>query len=175
MEMTPPGTQKVAVTEDMPSELEYRFILPLFAYWRSIGTDDLIPSFAGVDLSELQDLHSQCFAVELVGGGSAPIFVAMGSQLATHLHKSLIGCPISDAPVDSLPGIALSYIDEMLEKGVPISRGGEFVQSDGTKMLYRSVLLPMSDDGENIDAVLGGANCRVIVDEATTHHLPEEA
>jgi hypothetical protein len=57
---------------------------------------------------------------------------------------------------------AVEYFGEVLEKGTPISRGGEFTKDNGTLVLYRSILLPMSDDGETISGLLGGANCREV-------------
>ena len=32
----------------------------------------------------------------------------------------------------------------------------------GTAVLYRSILLPLSEDGRRIDGVLGAANCREV-------------
>ncbi len=46
-----------------------------------------------------------------------------------------------------------------------MSHGDEFIKIDGTKVLYRSILLPMSDDGETISGVLGAANCREVLEE----------
>jgi hypothetical protein len=45
---------------------------------------------------------------------------------------------------------------------VPISRGGEFIKYDGMKVLYRSIILPMSDDGSSVSGLLGAANCREV-------------
>ena len=41
----------------------------------------------------------------------------------------------------------------------------EFFKEDGTKVLYRSILLPVSDDGVTISGILGAVNCREVVDE----------
>ena len=50
----------------------------------------------------------------------------------------------------------------MLSREVPISRGGQFRKYDGTKVLFRSIILPMSDDGDTISGLLGAANCREV-------------
>ena len=39
---------------------------------------------------------------------------------------------------------------------MPIAFEAEFVNTDGEKALYRGILLPFSDDGENINFILGG-------------------
>jgi len=48
---------------------------------------------------------------------------------------------------------------------VPISRGGEFVKYDGMKVLYRSIIMPMSDDGVTVSGLLGAASCREVPNE----------
>ena len=65
-------------------------------------------------------------------------------------------------PANSLIEQAASYYQEILDRGVPISRGGEFVKYDGMKVLYRSIILPMSDDGITVSGLLGAANCREV-------------
>ena len=60
---------------------------------------------------------------------------------------------------------AAGNYQEILSRGVPISRGGEFVKYDGMKVLYRSIILPMSDDGTVVSGLLGAANCREVPNE----------
>ena len=54
------------------------------------------------------------------------------------------------------------YSQEFLFRGVPISRGGEFDKYDDMKVLYRSIIMPMSDDGNVVSGLLGAANCREV-------------
>ena len=67
---------------------------------------------------------------------------------------------VQSSPANTLAEQSVGYYREVIEKGVPISRGGEFTKSDGTIVLYRGVILPMSDDGATISGLLGAANCR---------------
>ena len=73
---------------------------------------------------------------------------------------------VAEVPENSLAGKSASFHREVVEKAVPISRGGEFVKPDGSTVLYRSVILPMSDDGETISGLLGAANCRELAEVA---------
>ena len=70
----------------------------------------------------------------------------------------------TDAPEQTLISVTVAYAGEVLRKKVPISRGGEFFKPDGVRVLYRSILLPMSDDGETVSGLLGAANCREVND-----------
>ena len=73
-----------------------------------------------------------------------------------------MGCKVSDVSALTLIGNAVQYAGEVLAREVPISRGGEFVKVDRTRVLYRSIILPMSDDGETVSGLFGAANCREI-------------
>lgn len=170
MKNLPYGTEKIELTDDLPPGAERRLVHRLLAHWRSIRPEGALPCFADVDFSDSPDIEPHSFVVNLDGAESSPIFVELGDELAAHLEASLVGRPVSAAPGDCLPGAAASYIDEILDKGAPVSRGGELTTADGTTLLYRSILLPMSDDGETITGILGAANCRVVQPEERVAH-----
>lgn len=165
MDSLPAGAEKNIVGEEMPRGIERRFVLRLLAHWRNLCGDRRYPSFADLDPAEIPDMWRNCFILELAADDGTPVFRAMGDQLSARSDGPLIGRPVSDARDGTLPGVAIGYIDEVLKKSVPVSRGGEFTRQDGTKVLYRSILLPMSDDGETVSGILGAANCREIVFE----------
>lgn len=170
MEKLPDSIEKYEITDDLPPGAERRLVHRLLAHWRSIRPEGALPRFADVDFSETTDIEPHSFVVNLDSETSAPVFGGIGEELAAHLEESLVGCPVSAAPDDCLPGAAISYIDEILDKGAPVSRGGELVTAGGTTLLYRSILLPMSDDGESITGILGAANCRVVQREDVVAH-----
>lgn len=164
MDKIPQGTERTKITEEMPKGMERRLVLRLLAHWRTLCDDRQYPSFAEVDPRAIQDMWDHCFVLEILQDGSEPHYRAVGDVLATYVDRSLIGQPISTVPRKSLPGEAISFLEEVLRKGVPISRGDEYFKDDGTKVLYRSILLPMSDDGETISGILGAVNCREVVE-----------
>ncbi len=165
MENIPAGTERTEITEEMPQEIERRLVLRLLAYWRFLCRDNGFASFTDIDPTEIPDLWPHCFILEVLGEGSEPVFRSIGNALATNSNEDLTGQNISVVSAETLIGTAIDYTDEVLQKGVPVSRGGEFVKADGTKVLYRSILLPLSDDGETIRGLFGAANCREIVQE----------
>ena len=165
MEKVPAGTERTEVGEDLPQGMERRLVLRLLAHWRSLCEERKFPSFADVDPDEIPDIWPFCFVLEILDHEEEPVFRAIGDDLAAFSKIDLADRHISDASADTLPGVSISYLDEVLDKGVPISRGGEFFKTDGTRVLYRSILLPMSDDGEEISGILGAANCREIEDD----------
>ncbi|MBT5047564.1 MAG: PAS domain-containing protein [Rhodospirillaceae bacterium] len=165
MKILPNDVEKIDLVEEMPQGVERRLVLRLLGHWRKLCGDREFPCFSDLDPAEIPDIWLNSFVIELSGDRAVPVFRAMGDTLVENSGSSLIGRPVADAPAGTLCGVAIAYIDEVLAKEVPVSRGGEFARQDGTKVLYRSVLLPMSDDGETISGILGAANCRAVVVE----------
>ena len=152
--------------EEMPEGMERRMVLRLLTHWREMCGDRSFPSFGDVDPAAISDIWDNTFVLDLAGHPDDPVFRVAGDSFTAHTRSSLRNVRISEAPRNTLAGRAASYHREVVEKGVPISRGGEFVKADGTTVLYRSVILPMSDDGETISGLLGAANCRELAEVA---------
>lgn len=165
MEKAPEDVTREVVGEDLPQGMERRLVHRLLAYWRGLQSGDEFPSFAAIDPGEIPDIWGNTFVLEVVGNESDPVFRALGDEIAAHYGASLIDSYVSEVPENSLVSVSVGYLDEVLRKGVPISRGGDFRKDDGTEVLYRSILLPMSDDGETISGILGAANCREVEPE----------
>ena len=87
-------------------------------------------------------------------------FVAVGENLAVAL-----------CPRDTLAGVLLSHLPRVLSvRRSLIVEGGATLR--GVPVLYRGALLPLSEDGEAIDHVLGAANHRALLaDDAPTKQV----
>ena len=164
MEPQPTQVFRTSTADELPPELERRLVLRLLGYWRSLLNERPFPSFADLDPAQIPDLWPHCFVLELAGADGRPVFRAVGAALARHAKRPLVGRPVSDMaaeePADSLPGAATAYVATVLQKRAPVSRGGTLRETDGTERPYRSILLPMSDDGETINGLFGAASCQ---------------
>ena len=165
MEELPNGAERQVVEDTLPKGMERRLVLRLLSYWRELGDDGQLPSFAAVDPAQIPDMWANCFVLDVAGQAADPVFRNIGRELAERIGTDIVDNRVSDAPEGSLIHVAVCYLQEVLDKKVPISRGGEFNKADGVRVLYRSILLPMSDDGENISGLLGAANCREVTDD----------
>lgn len=145
---------------------ERRLVLRLLNYWRDLLKDDqdfrLFPSFADINPTAIHDIWQHCFALDLHGHESGPVFRAVGAEFNEYFDGNLSNLPISQLDPDSLTALSSQYYFEVLDKCAPISRGGQIDVPDGPQILYRSLLLPMSDDGDTISGFLGAANCREV-------------
>ena len=165
MEELPNGAERQVVEETLPKGMERRLVLRLLSYWRELADDGQLPSFADVDPAQIPDMWANCFVLDVAGQASDPVFRTIGRELAERICADFVDKRVSDTPEGTLLHVAVSYLQEVLDKKVPISRGGEFNKPDGIRVLYRSILLPMSDDGETISGLLGAANCREVTDD----------
>jgi hypothetical protein len=147
---------------EAPSGMERRLVLRLLAYWRNLSDEGSIPSFDQVDPESIPEIWANCFVIDLSGAEDEPVIRVVGENLAKTSTVDLVDLPLSQLPQNTLIERATGYVGEVVRKSVPISRGGEFVKGDGTTVLYRSVILPMSDDGETLCGLLGAANCREV-------------
>jgi hypothetical protein len=91
----------------------------------------------------------------------------VGDGLLTDLPD---GAPetLKAVPANALLHHAAGFADRTLEKAVPVSLGGEAVLTEG-KVLFRSILLPLSNDGATIDHLLGAANGRPVGADTTVN------
>lgn len=146
--------------EEMPSGMERRLVLQLLSHWRRLCGEQALPSFADVDPAAMPDLWPNCFVLDVAGHRDDPVFRAAGAVYAAFADIDLCNRRLSELPRNTLAEKSTSYVQEVIAKEVPISRGGEFVNAHGTTILFRSIMLPMSDDGKTLSGLLGAANCR---------------
>ena len=124
---------------------------------------DSFPDSGTVDGATIGDMWPYCFVIGLTAG--KPAFTYFGEWHGSFYGEDMTGRPLADLAGGTLAERATSYYEEVVERGVPITYGGELEEPVGRNLLYRSILMPMSDSGDTVDALLGGANCRVLPDE----------
>jgi len=148
---------------DRPAGLERRLVLRLLTHWRGLIGEGDFPSFADIDPAAIPDMWPFCFVLDTIEHPDNPIVRIAQPGIAPQAPK-VIGKHVSQLARATLLSQACSYIEEVVRKGVPISRGGDFIRADGMRILYRSILLPMSDDGVTVCGLLGAANFRAVTE-----------
>jgi hypothetical protein len=151
------------VTDAKPqSGRERRMVLRLLEFWREAKGDAEFPRPAQLDATAMPELFQYCIVLDITGSATDPVVVEVGRTIASYASASLKGKRISEFEPDTLPTRAVTYLAEVLKKGVPISRGGSFVDSRGVTILYRSIVAPLAEDGETPSALIAAANCREV-------------
>jgi hypothetical protein len=144
------------------SPMERRLVIRLLKYWRSLSDGDKIPAQNNIDPEAIPDMWPNCAVLDVSGKETDPEFIYVGTALAQAAGLELAGRKLSQTPSDTLVSNGFSYFGQVLAKKVPITFGGEFVSPRGLKVLYRSIIVPLADDGEHINRLLGAANCREV-------------
>ena len=145
---------------ETPQGIERRLVLRLLAHWRELCAGRRFPSFADIEPDAIADMWPHCFVLDLAGHEADPVFRYAGTACLADDQRSLDGMRVSEIRGQTLIAKSTAYFLEAANRRVPISRGGEFLKGDEIRVLYRSILLPMSDDGETLCGLFGAANCR---------------
>jgi hypothetical protein len=136
---------------------ERRLVWRVLRYWTEIADRGRFPRRDQIDPWMLGEDGANCLLITVQSPIELSHFVAVGVNLAVAL-----------CPTDTLAGMLLSRLPRVVSarRGL-IIEGGATLR--GVGILYRSVLLPLSEDGAAIDHVLGAANYRSLrADEALT-------
>jgi len=144
---------------------ERRMVLRIIKHWDSLRQERLYPTPEELDpaVPPLSEFWHDCFMIAVAATAPQSAFEYVGrnvlelSRMPGDWHNQS-ACSLQDCPPDTLLGRAVSYADEVLDKSVPISRGDSY--ADGPVLVkYRSILLPMSSDGQTVDRLFGAVNC----------------
>jgi hypothetical protein len=141
---------------------ERRMVLRLLEFWRETKGDASFPTPSQMDETALPELFPFCVVLDVAANAADPVAVAIGRTMASYTDVPLTGLPISSFPPRTLPFEAVAYVGDVLRKGVPISRGGSFVDKHGVTILYRSIVMPLAEDGETVTGLIAAANCREV-------------
>ncbi len=148
-------------TPGQPQGMERRMAHRLLVRWRAAQEDDGIPSLDALFHMDLKEMLPNIYVLKTPAPGEDPEFVQVGGAFNEEGGDGLIGATAAAVDDATLLGKAMRYYKKILSKKVPITLGGEFVKADGTKILYRSIIVPLSDDGNSVNLLLGAANCKV--------------
>ncbi len=146
---------------DQPQGMERRMAHRLLVRWRDAQENDGIPSLDALFHMDLKEMLPNIYVLKTPAPGEDPEFVQVGGAFDEEGGNGLVGATTRAVDDATLLGQAMRYYKKILGKKVPITLGGEFTKADGTKILYRSIIVPLSDDGNSVNLLLGAANCKV--------------
>lgn len=131
---------------------ERRAIVRIHAVWQR-RAQHRIPSLAEIDPKEFGNDWSNCLVMQIDAGTARP----HASSGETGLDRDRI----SQRLAETLLILAQRHVHRVLATAKPVSYGGT-ASHEGKDILYRMVLLPLSEDGVRIDALLAGMTYREI-------------
>jgi hypothetical protein len=150
--------------EELPAGKERRMTLRLLHYWRECCGDDFYPALSDIRGEDIPHMWPHCIVLDLGDGPEDPVVRFAGPEMRADCNGDVTHKSVSALQDQTLVKEALSHLPKMTEKRVPILMGGEYSNGKGARVLYRAVLLPLSDDGENLHHVLAAVSHREVAE-----------
>ncbi|HXY99012.1 MAG TPA: hypothetical protein VEI03_03365 [Stellaceae bacterium] len=141
---------------------EQRLTFRVLHYWRDRAGAGAFPLLRDIDLAALGEDSANCLLIKIAAPIERSSFLYVGRNLCGPEETRLEGRAVADCPPQTLLHRATSYLSRILEKAVPISLGGA-ITTPRSLILYRSILMPLTEDGSTVTAVFGAANSREIL------------
>src|ERR1700720_3753764 len=139
---------------------ERRLVERVLLRWTKMAEGRRFPRLNEIDHWMVGEDWANCLLIAVQSPIELSHFTAVGKNLAIAL-----------CPRDTLAGVLLSYLPWVVSsRCCLIVEGGATLR--GVPILYRGALLPLSEDGDTIDHVLGAANHRALLaDDAPTKQV----
>jgi hypothetical protein len=136
---------------------ERRLVSRVLRHWDERSSDRRFPSKTDIDPWLVGTDWASCMLLALEPDHST--FIVVGANLLPAGDDALDGKPTAACPEDTLVHTLLKHLPQCLASEGPLSIAGTSHHLGG-RVLYRSVLLPLSDGGDKIDGMLIAANYR---------------
>ena len=144
---------------------EQRLVYQLKNYWDSKRDGEAFPKLSDIRGEEIPDIWPSCFILDTKF--SYPYFEYLGRNLAKYScvyaylggEGSTMRTEFDKAELDrTVLDIAVVGYADVVKNREPRIAEDEIRLYDNQKILFRAILLPLSEDGETINFVLGAAN-----------------
>jgi hypothetical protein len=121
------------------------------------AASERLPRLNDVDPWLVGDDWANCALVRVRRPLEQSVFIVVGANLSPSRRMVLDGEPISRCPQTTLLGTSLSFLARAADERSLLMIEGTAVHLDAP-ILYRSLLVPLSEDDQKIEAVLIAAN-----------------
>jgi hypothetical protein len=155
---------------DMPVD-ERRLTSRVLGIWNALPRDHDLPRRSALIPDALGRDSADCLLVAIDAVLARSRLIYIGEMLRNPAWSAGQPQDLLAYAAGSLVRLAAAKIPAIVAKRAPITFGGTGVHDDKA-ILYRTILLPLSEDGEIIDHVIGAINFREIAD-SEEHPLDE--
>jgi hypothetical protein len=138
---------------------ERRLVTRVLHHWHETAMGQRFPHAGQIDPWLVGDDWSSCALIRLAAEIEESRFVVVGADLLPQRQLVLDGEAVAACPAGSVLGVMMKYLPRFQPNGGPLRVSGA-AQHFGNPVLFRAVLLPLSDDEVHIDHVLAAANFR---------------
>lgn len=136
---------------------ERRLHLQAYEYWYGLLQGRRFPSISDMGRDQIDLFRPQSFLVDFPQRYGDPALRFVGDDIVAEYsgEEDLVGISVKKIPTASiLSRLSIHYM-EVLSNRAPISFEAEFDNAQGQRICYRGILLPFSDDGDDIHFIMG--------------------
>lgn len=140
---------------------ERRLTTRVLEKWKALAQQGRLPRHADLVPETFGTDCPHCLLIEIAPdvAQSRPVYIGQelggGGWMPDNSHS------LADYPDAPLIHLATAKIGAMVARRAPITFGGTGVRK-AAAVLYRAILLPLSDDGERIDHAIGAINFKEV-------------
>ena len=140
-----------------PSGRERRLHLQAYEYWYGLLQGRRFPSISDMGREQIDLFRPQSFLVDFPQRYGDPALRFVGDDIMAEYggDNDLVGVSVNKIPTESILSRLTIHYMEVLSNRAPISFEAEFDSSEGITIFYRGILLPFSDDDEDIHFIMG--------------------
>ena len=131
----------------------------LLDYWTQKKGDRAFPSEEEIDPSEISDIWDACFLVKALENehGDEYKYTYLGQSLVEAYGDDLTDKEVCEKLIYPTNMSLVHKFNEVVSSAQPTSEDGEFTNTKGMLIKFRSVMMPLGKQGEDgVQYVLGG-------------------
>lgn len=157
MDIPPPALPIAPLTGS-----DKRVTVQLRKYWDFLKEERAFPAESEINQRELANIWANCFIVKADNSCKTEDYEYkyLGENIVKAYGADITGLKINSLAAPEAPHLAEKY-ENVLALKRPVLDEGEITLSKTSVIKYRQILLPLGDDGININAILGGMSYKI--------------
>lgn len=140
---------------------ENRLVGKALKFWESVRADGELPRTSVLDMEDCPFGAEDSLVIEIGIGELDDKVVAAGEKVQAALGRDPTGLSVLDT-LPSSTEMGLSFCRASVDLKKPMADVGRFFNKKGQEVLYRSILLPLSDDGIRVNRVVSAFSYKVV-------------
>jgi hypothetical protein len=137
-------------------QTEQRLTFRLLSYWNRIRGERRMPSLSDVNIQEILELWYFSFTIDVRETDHK--FHYLGSSLRDVFKEDYTGYSVQDAMNDDvMVNNTIGFYERAILSQEPVMEAESFF-SEGDEIRYRSIIVPLSSDGQTVDFLMGTTN-----------------
>jgi len=129
----------------------------LYAYWQEIRGNRPAPRRNDIDPSEIVSVLPYLALLDVESAPRRYRVRLIGTTVVSWYGSDFTGRYLHELDFGSGNSFSYTLLDQIVDRVAPGHMSGEYRKADGRLIRYERVYMPLSNDGEAVDMLLGAA------------------